>query len=215
MSHDDLEGEPIRGLPEVPPQGEHILWQGAPRTWSLAKHALNAHWIAGYFMLLALWRGAAMAGEGGIGAGLTAASWLVAIGAVAAGVLVLMAWVMARATVYTITTHRIAMRVGAALTLTLNLPYRWIASADLALHRDGTGSIVLDLDGTTQFSYLVLWPHVRPWAIRKTRPTLRCIPEPARVAELLAEAVRVRIAIAGNLGTRPAQARPIHTIAAE
>lgn len=212
MSDDDLKREPIRGLPEVPPEGERILWQGAPRTFSLARQALNAYWIAGYFALLALWRGWVMAAEGGLAAGLTAASWLIAIGAVAVGVLVLIAFVMARATVYTITTHRVAMRVGAALTLTLNLPYRWIGSADLALYRDGTGSIVLDLEGDTQFSYLVLWPHVRPWALRRTRPSLRCIAEPERIADLLAEAVRVR---GETTRTGPVKPRQIHTIAAE
>lgn len=30
MPKDDVQVEPIRGLPELPPEGEHILWQGAP-----------------------------------------------------------------------------------------------------------------------------------------------------------------------------------------
>ncbi|MEO0720506.1 MAG: PH domain-containing protein, partial [Pseudomonadota bacterium] len=28
MPHDDFEIEPVSGLPEAPPEGEHILWQG-------------------------------------------------------------------------------------------------------------------------------------------------------------------------------------------
>ena len=28
MSHDDFAAEPINGLPELPPRGEVILWQG-------------------------------------------------------------------------------------------------------------------------------------------------------------------------------------------
>ncbi|NJL34791.1 MAG: PH domain-containing protein, partial [Chloroflexaceae bacterium] len=80
------------------------------------------------------------------------------------------------------------LRIGAALTVTLNLPYRWINSADVTTHRDGTGTIALDLRGETRFSYLVLWPHVRPWVISRTQPALRCIPEPDKVAALIAEA---------------------------
>ncbi len=42
MPHDDLDIEPVLGLPEAPPEGETILWQGAPLAWPLAKRALNA-----------------------------------------------------------------------------------------------------------------------------------------------------------------------------
>jgi hypothetical protein len=193
MPHDDLEIEPVRGLPEIPPEGESILWQGAPLAWPLAKQALNAHWVAAYFGALALWRGVVTAGEDGVREGLIAAFWYVLIGAVAVGVLFVIAWIMARATVYTITTHRVAMRIGAALTVTLNLPFRWIGSADLAMHRDGTGTITLDLTGETRLSYPVVWPHVKPWSIGRTVPALRCIPEPEKVARLLADAAATRV----------------------
>jgi hypothetical protein len=56
MEHDDFAVEPVRGLPERPPSGEIILWQGRPDTWSLAREALNLNWIMGYFALLVLWR---------------------------------------------------------------------------------------------------------------------------------------------------------------
>ena len=29
--HDDFDFEPVRGLPQVLPEGERLLWQGAPR----------------------------------------------------------------------------------------------------------------------------------------------------------------------------------------
>jgi hypothetical protein len=193
MAH-DYDHEPVRGLPEAPPEGERILWQGAPSAISLARHALNAGWIAGYFAALAIWRGSVVGVEDGFAAGVTMASWFAAIGLIAVGVLALMAWVMAKATVYTITNRRIAMRIGAALTVTLNLPYRWINSADLTTHRDGTGTIALDLRGETRFSYLVLWPHVRPWVVNRTQPALRCIPEPDKVAALIAEAAAIEVA---------------------
>ena len=60
MDHDDFQPpEPIRGLPEVPPEGEHILWQGSPNWWALANEALMLRWVAVYFAFLAVWRGAA------------------------------------------------------------------------------------------------------------------------------------------------------------
>jgi hypothetical protein len=30
MPHDDFAFEPVKGLPELPPEGEHLLWQGRP-----------------------------------------------------------------------------------------------------------------------------------------------------------------------------------------
>jgi len=208
MPHDeDFQFEPIRGLPERPPVGENILWQGAPRAWPLARHALKADWIAGYFAVLAIWRGGVVAERDGLGEALVAASWYLAVGAAVVGLLALMAWVMARASVYTLTTHRVAMRIGAALTVTLNLPYRWIASADLALHRDGTGTIALDLKGETRFSYLVLWPHARPWRFKRPKPALRCIADPQHVADLLAQHAAARIHEAGEAAETAA--RPI------
>ena len=56
MSHDDFAREPIRGLPETPPPGEIILWQGAPNWFMLAREALNVTWVAGYFVGFAAWR---------------------------------------------------------------------------------------------------------------------------------------------------------------
>ena len=48
--------------------------------------------------------------------------------------------------------------------------------------------------GDTRLSYLVCWPHVRPWYVSKTQPALRCIPDAAKVAQLLAEAAETRVA---------------------
>jgi len=194
MPHDDFQVEPVRGLPEALPEGEHILWQGRPRVWELAKSSMAVHWIAGYFAVLAGWRGLAVGLEQGREAGLWAASFYVVMGGLAVGILMAMAFAFARTTVYTLTTHRVAMRIGAALTVTLNLPYRWIAKADLALDGDGTGSIHLDLKGQTKFSYLVLWPHVRPWKMGRPQPTLRAIPDARAVAQILGRAAEARVA---------------------
>ena len=41
MSHDDFKFEPVRGLPEALPEGEHILWQGSPVPGRLARDAVK------------------------------------------------------------------------------------------------------------------------------------------------------------------------------
>jgi hypothetical protein len=194
MEHDDFAVEPVRGLPEKPPAGEVILWQGRPDTWALAKEALNLWWIMGYFALLAIWRVAASAADYPLAQALTHAVPFIVIGAITAGIILLIAWVQAKATVYTVTSARVAMRVGAALTITLNLPYTRIEAADLDLRKSGIGTIAFRTAGETKLSYLVLWPHVRPWHARHPQPALRCIPDAERVARMIGEAVETRMA---------------------
>jgi len=193
MPHDDFAFEPVRGLPERPPKTEAVLWQGRPDTMALAKEAFRLNWVAGYFVLVVIWRGSVGWLDGGAAGAMAFGLPYVGLGMAGCAVVLLLAWVQARATVYTVTTARVAMRIGAALTVTLNLPFRQIASADIDLRRGGTGTIIFETLGETKFSYLVLWPHLRPGHVRITKPALRCIPEAARVAKLIAEAAEARL----------------------
>ena len=52
MSHDDFAAEPINGLPELPPRGEVILWQGRPNWLRLTVESLNLWWVVAYFAVL-------------------------------------------------------------------------------------------------------------------------------------------------------------------
>ena len=191
-NHDDFAMEPVPGLPEAPPKGEEVLWQGRPDTWALAREALGLTWVAGYFVALAVWRAWAVA-DGSVGSVVAVMLPYAAIGLVTCGILLVLAYAFARTTIYTLTTARVAMRIGAALTVTLNLPYTQIANASLDLKRRGTGSIALETLGETRLSYLVCWPHVRPWFLSRTQPALRCIPDAARVAQMLSEAAETRV----------------------
>jgi hypothetical protein len=193
--HDtDFDFDPVPGLPERPPADEKILWQGRPNTLALARDALGLTWVAGYFVLLALWRSIASSADlPAVQAAAVALPYL-ALGLVACGVIYLIALIQARSTLYTVTTARVAMRIG-VLTITLNLPHRQILSASLDLRRNGTGTIAFTTPEDTKLSYLVCWPHVRPWRMRHTEPALRCIPEAAHVARILAEAAEARQAI--------------------
>ena len=118
---------------------------------------------------------------------------LVVLSAVFGGILYAIAYVQARSTVYTLTNKRVAMRIGAALTMTLNLPYVCIGTAKLDLKPSGHGTLAFELIGETRISYLMTWPHVRPWRMARTQPALRCIPDAEKVARIFADAAETRI----------------------
>lgn len=189
MDHDDFEHEPVRGLPQMLPRGERMLWQGAPSARALARDALRVRWVGGYFVLLFLWRTGATSVDRPLAQAALEQAFFLVLGAAAVGLLYAIAWAQARATVYTVTDARVVMRVGAALTMTVQFPYRWIGAADVRRAHDGTGTIALRTTGETRFSYLLLWPHARPWRVNPPQPALRCIPDVDAVARMLAEAV--------------------------
>jgi hypothetical protein len=191
------EVEPIRGLPELLPQGERILWQGAPAWQPLALRALHVKAVLAYFALLFVWSvGMGMWDGASFGAATVIALRLVPVALAAAGILGLYAWLAARSSIYTITNRRVVLRFGVALPMTLNVPFAVIGNAALKTYRDGTGDIPLTLSGTERVSYIALWPHARPWHTAKPEPMLRSVPEAAQVAktlgEALAEAARAR-----------------------
>ena len=195
FGHDDFAFEPVPGLPEMLPEGEHILWQGRPNVWALARDAMSVRPVAAYFIILAVWRAIVVGGTGSVGEALIAGSWLILIGMVACGLLYLVALAQARAALYTITNKRVVMRVGAALNVTFNLPFKQIETAGLDLRKDGTGTVALTLTGRNRISYLICWPHVRPWRMAKCEPALRCIPDAQATARLLAEAASTQLAM--------------------
>ena len=194
MNHDDFKFEPVRGLPEALPKDEYIIWQGAPDPWRLAREALGLRWFVVYFVLLAIWRVGVSSAEYPLGTALLHAVPFVVAGLVACAILYAIAYVQAKSTVYTLTNKRVAMRIGAALTMTLNLPYVCIGTAKLDLKSSGHGTLAFELIGETRLSYLMTWPHVRPWHVARTQPALRCIPEAEAVARQFADAAETRIA---------------------
>lgn len=191
--HDDFNFEPVRGLPGKLPEDEHILWQGSPNPRRLAREALGLRWVAGYFAVLTIWRVGVSSGEFTLAESIMHAVPFVLAGVIACAILYGIAYVQARSTVYTLTNKRVAMRIGAALTMTLNLPYVCIGTAKLDARKDGTGTIAMELIGDDRLSYLMTWPHVRPWYMARTQPALRCIPDAEKVAGILADAAETRI----------------------
>lgn len=193
MSHDDFAFEPIKGLPQEPPRGEVILWQGRPHWWRLTVASLNLWWVVGYFVCLGLWRFVSVIDVFTLSRAIAVSVPFLILGGITALMLMIVGYVQARSTVYTITNRRVAMRVGAALTVTLNVPFTQIENASVARGKSGTGNIALDTVGHTPFSFLVLWPHARPWHFAKPQPTLRSIPNVTEVSDVLAKAAKARI----------------------
>jgi hypothetical protein len=184
------DNEPVPGLPARLPAGESILWQGAPSWRGLMRRAYHVDVVAGYFMLLFAWSiASSLQSHASAIATLRAAGLLAALATGALGMLVLFAWLTHRTTLYTITTRRVVLRFGIALPMTINLPFRLVASAGLKLHADASGDIPLALSGSQRVAYLILWPHVRPWRLAKAEPMLRGVPDAERVARILARAL--------------------------
>ncbi len=57
----------------------------------------------------------------------------------------LFAWAVEKTTLYTITTERVVMRFGVAISMTLNLPFRQIDSVSLAKIGEKAGVIAIAL----------------------------------------------------------------------
>lgn len=184
------DSEPVPGLPEKLPPGEHILWQGAPTWRSLARRVFHVRKLAAYCVLLMSWRLVADLSDGATMAdAAVSVLWLLPLLPAALGLPALLAWLYSRTTLYTITNRRVVIRYGVALPMSLNIPFKIIDSAALRQYGDGTGDIPIALSGPDRIAYLHLWPHARPWRLARTEPMLRCVPDAAQVAEILGRAL--------------------------
>ena len=197
------EAEPVWGLPERPPAGEAILWQGAPDWRALARRTFHLRLVAAYLGgLWLLFAGSTLA------EGLTeekalrlAATFGLALAAV--GLVVAFSWLIGRTTAYTITSRRVVLRYGIALSKTINLPFGLIDAASL---RAGPGDIALQMRPAQRIAYLVLWPHARPWRLARAQPMMLAVPDAARVAQVLGRALAASAAQAAQPMPAPAGA---------
>jgi hypothetical protein len=180
----------FKELPSALPVGERVIWQGKPSFKGLAFRTFHIRDVAIYFGILLAWRlwsdwtHGIPPGEAAV-----SAAWLIFPALSAVGVLAGLAWLFRRAACYTITSKRILFQFGVALPMTMNVPLGKIANAALKSNRDGTGDIPLKLSDSGRVSYLLLWPHIRPWRLRAPEPMLNGIPDAAEVAAKLAEAL--------------------------
>lgn len=211
MSQQEHEYEPVPGLPARLPPGEKLLWQGAPEWRVLARHAYHVRKFGVYAAIVIGLRALHQLAIGD-SAGAVAAAMIgpVTLASLAIALLLMLAWFAARATRYTITDRRVVIRQGIALSTTVNLPFTVIESAALKPRAHGTGDIALGLTEGNRVSYAVMWPHVRPWELRRPQPELRAVADAAHVGALLAQALAAAVpgaatavSTAGSDASRP------------
>lgn len=196
----EYDHEPIRGLPGHLPEGEEILWQGAPEWRTFARTAFHTRLIGVYFLLLVALAVASGSIGGAIATGIA--------GMLGIGLLMLFSWAVARTTVYTLTNRRVVLRIGVALNKCINLPLKQIGGADLNLRGNGHGDIALMLTGPHRIGYAMLWPHARPWKFSRVQPMLRAVPDAEAVAAKLAQATASLVEIDRSLVSNPGPAQP-------
>lgn len=190
--HDEEEegGEPVRGLPQALPDGEQILWQGGPGILAFAIHALHVRFVLAYCVLATSWRLANLETAGASAAEMRGVAISAGIGAVAGlALLFLLAWLMARSTVYTVTSKRVVLRYGAAIRKYVNLPFEQITSVDMRRYGKDKGDIVLVLSSTGGLGFLKLWPHARPMRFSRPQPMLRNLADVETAARALSSAI--------------------------
>ena len=199
----------IRGINEPLPPGEQVLWQGTPDWRSLARTALHFRTFALYFALMLGWRLSSSLADGlTLGDALLSCAALALLALVALSLIAGFAWLAARTTIYAITTERVAMRVGVAMPIFVNIPFSGIEAVALKAYRDGSGDIPLALKEDVRLAYLHLWPHARPWQVAHPQPMLRALPAASTVADLLAERLALTAPVATSLGTASARGKP-------
>lgn len=210
MELNDQDRVPIPGLPGHLPPGEELLWQGKPDWRRLAIEAFALKWIALWVLLFFLGRSIALTASESWPAALISSSPILILGVLGIGLFLLIGYFQAKTTIYTITSRRVVMKIGAALSITINVPFQKVAGANLSENRDGSGNIAIELmPESLHLSYFVLWPHARPWHMRLAQPCLRAVPDAAKVAHILAEAAETELArpqISGPIPTQPVAA---------
>lgn len=202
--HDDFAFEPRPGLPAPLPQGERLLWQGAPEWKAFALSAFRLRGVAIYFVIVALWQAGSAWADGDVASDIAAvAGWTGLLALCALAVLTGLARVYARTTIYSLTSKRLLIRSGVALPITLNIPLLLIESASLVRSPLGTGSVMLSVAKPNRIAWLALWPSTKPFAFNHPQPMLRALADADKLAPLLAEA----LAASGSSTNAPAPRR--------
>lgn len=216
---DDYDFEPIVGLPAKLPEGETILWSGAPEKWRLGHHVFHTRLIAAVFIILAVSSIFSGLNHGASALKITTTFvTLLATGAAIIGAAVLWGWLMAINTVYTVTDKRLVIRHGVTLPMAINIPYAKVANAAAKIRSDGSGDVSLSLLDGNRLALYAAWPHNRPWSWQGTAPAVRCVANAPAVARIVADALATFVSAGGDacttrrpkvpIRTRPQQAAP-------
>ncbi|WP_309673106.1 photosynthetic complex putative assembly protein PuhB [Gemmatimonas sp.] len=179
----------IRGVPHALPEGEHILWQGAPEAMPIAKHVFHWRLLVAYFAVMTVVWAASTALAFNSQEFLVALLVRVGLSALVLAIVFVMAGVVARTSWYAITSQRLVLRLGMVFEMSINVPFTILDSAGVGVFKDGTGQVVLTLTKPNRLAYIALWPHCRVFSINHPQPVLRGLRDPQRIGTLLAQAV--------------------------
>ena len=184
----DLKFETVNGLPEKLPPGERILWQGKPTVMLLAWHSFGLK-LATLYVVVAMIYQLVLAFSATMQASLVPILvFYLLIWFLASSLLYLLAHFQRASTIYTVTNKRIVLKIGAALPISYNIPFKQISSVDLKSY-GVKGSIAISLLGDNKISYLSCWPHVRPWHFSKPCPSLLFLDNIEEVSQIIKKAM--------------------------
>ncbi len=189
----------IEGIAEPLPSGEHVLWSERPQPWAFAFRLLRLRWVAGWFVLLAVWRGVTAWHAGG--APVDVLSRATSIGPVALagfGLLAALGWLIARNSTYALTRERLVLQTGVALPITVNLPLRLIDNVAVRPLGEGRADVILTLAPQSRLQAYALWPHVQGWQTGRVQPVLRDLSARAQANLLPALTAALRHTEAGT-----------------
>jgi Bacterial PH domain len=175
------------GLPDHLPEGERLVWQGRPDWFRLAINAFQVRKVAIYFGIIILGQGAYKLFHGATPfEAVQSVPIIASLGAAACSMLLVLAYASAKTSHYTLTNKRAMMKVGLALPVIINIPFRQVDGVAFAATGKTHGNICFKTSGETRLAYLMLWPHCKPWHMAKPQPSFRAIPDVEAVAQRLA-----------------------------
>ncbi len=197
---------PVNAVPGGIPEGERLIWQGRPDLKSFVIRAFHIRKIALYFAILMAWRFATDLIDGlAVAQATQSALWVLPLAAIALGLLFGFAWLVRRSTIYTVTTRRVILRHGVALPKTVTIPINLVESVDLKVAGDGSGDIAFAVSSDHRMSFVMLWPHARPWHLSQPQAAFRAVPDAQSVAAAMVDALNGAAAPAA--GARPTAER--------
>ena len=170
--------------------GERVLWRGGPGWRAVMRDVLHVRIVMGYFAAILLWGFAADRADGwGPLDTLWRGAPVLAAALAMSGACALFAWAISRTTTYELTTERCILHYGVALTASLSIPLRRIATVGVHVRSDGAGDILLAPKPGARLRYVKLWPHARPWRWSRAEPMLRGIPNAVALGQAISEAI--------------------------
>jgi len=179
----------IRGVPHRLPAGERVLWEGAPNAQAMAKHVFHRRIFAAYFAAMIVWWGFTTTSSFGSTEFFIGLSVRLALSAIALAIVEGIARISARTSWYAITNKRVVMKLGMVFPMSINIPFKLVQSAGVAMFKDGTGQILVEVSKEQPLAFAALWPHCGILSLSVPQPILRGLTDAQRIGSLLASAV--------------------------